>query len=86
MHCYGLTDNDRGWIQIEDNLRPSKEREVLIHELLHQMLAANRPSWLDTDMEEDVCAFLGVALGAHLDANPLLWKYLLTLGKAERAD
>lgn len=83
VHCYGLTDTEKGTIRIEQNMRPSKEREVLVHEVLHQLLAANQLDWLDGDKEEALVEFLGVHIGAHLDENPGLWRYLLCLSRRE---
>jgi hypothetical protein len=84
IHCYGLTDTEKGTIRMEEGLRPSKEREVLVHEVLHQLLATQQFEWLDPTREEEVVQFLGVALGAHLAENPGLWTYLLGLRKTEK--
>ena len=72
-HLSGQTDNDKAVILIEEGMPTSKERETLIHEVLHQLLEI---SGLPDDIEEQVCTIGGAALGAHIDANPLFWKYV----------
>jgi hypothetical protein len=69
----GQTDNDKAIIQIEEGMPASKERETLLHEVLHQLLEI---SGFPEDIEEQICTYGGAALGAHIDANPLFWRYV----------
>lgn len=68
----GETDNDKAIIDIEEGMVPSKEREVLVHEVLHQIIESFP---LPEDLEESLVTYLGAGLSAHIDANPLFWKY-----------
>jgi hypothetical protein len=69
----GQTDNAKGIILIEEGMPPSKERETLIHEVLHQILEV---SGFPEDIEEQICTYGGAALGAHISENPLFWRYI----------
>lgn len=76
--CDGLLDTGRGVIRIDDGLPPARERETLVHELLHQLIDAPGLD-LDGEQEERIVTQLAAAIGAHLAENPGLWAYLLSL-------
>jgi len=70
----GETDNQKTVISIEDGMVPSRERTVLIHEVIHQLFNSSSLD-LPDDIEESVVTHLGLALGAHIQDNPLFWRY-----------
>lgn len=73
---WGETDHTLRTIRVEDNLPHDKERAVVTHEMLHQMIAASGMA-LPDKVEETICTFLGDALIGHMRDNPALWRYLL---------
>jgi hypothetical protein len=68
----GQTDNDKAIIEMEEGMVPSKERETLIHEVLHQILESYT---MPDDMEEGLVTYLGAGLASHIQDNPLFWRY-----------
>lgn len=73
--CWGLTEHAEHRIRIEDTMPQSREREVLLHEVLHQMfMQSGLP--LSHEEEEAVVRFFGGALIHHLDQNPKFWRYI----------
>lgn len=72
--AYGSCDHTKQEIEIQRGMRPSKERAVLLHEVLHQLF--NHGIELPDDLEEKVVTWLGDALGSHIDGNRELWAYL----------
>ncbi len=72
---WGETDHELQRILVQDGLTHEKEREVVLHEILHQILGLGNVG-LSEDDEENVCTFLGAALVGHMRDNPTLWRYL----------
>jgi hypothetical protein len=73
--AYGTTSHDSERIQVCDNLSHHKERDTLLHELLHQMLGLAHVE-LPDGVEERVCTFLGTALTGHMQDNHEFWAYI----------
>ena len=78
--AWGETDHAAREIRIEDGLHPDKERTIVMHEILHQVLELSNVA-LDEDVEEKVCTALGDALIGHMRDNVGLWRYLLQKAK-----
>lgn len=79
--CAGLMDPTHKALRIDGGLDPAEERQTIIHEVLHQVLAPEvERLGLDAEQEEAVVTYLGSALGAHVGANAGLWAYLIALG------
>lgn len=83
--CWGLTDTDTHTIHIERGMRPTKEREIVLHEVLHQLYDSSVLSEVPAEVEEPLVTYLGRAIGAHMEENLELWEYLLALSKSRRA-
>jgi hypothetical protein len=73
--CVGLSDHRKQTILIEEGQTLDNECDTLLHEVLHQLIAAYGVH-LPDDMEEWVCATLGGALFAHVRDNPDFWRYI----------
>ena len=73
---WGETDHSLQTIEVDETLAHDKEREIVMHEILHQMAGLGNLGLTDED-EEKVCTFFGAALIGHLRDNPTLWRYLL---------
>ena len=74
-NCYGVTESHEQRIRMDGGLPPTREREVLIHELIHQI--ANELGWaLAGDAEEEMADKLGRSLAAHIQDNPTFWRYV----------
>ncbi len=71
----GETDNHKNVIEIEEGMVPSKERVILIHEMIHQLINSSAIE-IPEDLEESVVTHLGMAMGAHISDNPLFWRYI----------
>lgn len=76
QEAYGSTDHSSRRIAVEDNLPHDKEREVVLHETIHQILSTANAN-LKEDVEEHVCTLLGAALIGHIRDNPAYWRYIL---------
>jgi hypothetical protein len=74
LRCHGLCDEENQTIRIEKTLPPTFEREVLIHETLHQIFSTSGFE-LDAESEERFVSYLGAALAAHICDNPTFWRY-----------
>jgi hypothetical protein len=70
----GSCDMDTNTIEIAENLLPSKERETLIHEILHQLLQTGVT--VPDTLEEPLVEFLGASLAAHIEQNKGFWTYV----------
>lgn len=73
---WGETDHEQQRIQVQDALTHDKEREVVLHEALHQMMGLGNIGLSPRD-EEKVATFFGAALVGHMRDNPTLWRYLI---------
>ena len=73
---FGHWDGTSKSISIEDGLDHSREREILVHETLHQVFATSGLAWKDAQ-EELVVTFLAGALISHIQENQKFWKYVL---------
>lgn len=69
----GETDNNKCTILIEEGMPATKERETLLHEVIHQLRDNNT---LPYEQEEALVTHLGAALNAHIADNPLFWRYV----------
>lgn len=72
----GETNHSLQAIRIEDGMHPDKERSVVLHETLHQILALGNAN-LPEDIEEDICSLLGDALLGHMRDNVSYWRWLM---------
>jgi hypothetical protein len=73
---YGETDHIKRLINIEAGLDHDMKREVVIHEMLHQVLYMAGVE-LPEDTEETVATILGRSLLGHIRDNTTLWRWLL---------
>ena len=73
---WGQTDHSAQTIQVEEGLSHDKERGIITHEMLHQLLSLSGLA-LSESTEEAVCTYLGEALVGHIRDNPTFWRYLL---------
>ena len=73
---WGETDHSAQTIRVEEGLPHDKERAIVLHETLHQILALADAGFPDK-IEEKVCTLLGEALIGHMRDNPGYWRYLL---------
>lgn len=78
----GLTDQRSSRIWIADDQAPVVERDTLLHEILHGIIATfGAPLDLDRAEEERIVATLAPVLLGVLRENPLLVSYLTSLTK-----
>jgi hypothetical protein len=73
---WGETDHSLQLIRVEDGLHPDKERAIVLHEALHQVLSLSGAD-LPEKVEEQVCTLLGEAMIGHMRDNPTFWRYLM---------
>lgn len=73
---WGETDHELQTIAVQDSLPHDKQREIVLHEILHQMAGLGNLG-LGPEDEEKVATFFGAALVGHMRDNPTLWRYLL---------
>lgn len=74
--CFGATHTIDSRIEIDGGLTHERERETLIHEILHQMVSHSGLG-LDDEEEEKIVSFLGTALHHHITSNPSLWRWVM---------
>lgn len=72
--CNGLTIRERQAIVISDDLEPSYQREVLLHEVIHACLSSTME--FGTDEEERLVRALAPQLLDALRRNPDFLGYL----------
>lgn len=72
----GLTDHLKNSIQILDGQPHEREREVLIHEVLHQMAEYSGIAFRK-NQEEQIVSYYGSALLSHIRDNPSFWRYVM---------
>jgi hypothetical protein len=73
---WGGADHEAQAICVEDGLHHDKERTILMHEVLHQIIELSNTE-LPEEVEEKICTVLGDALVGHMRDNVMLWRYLL---------
>lgn len=73
---WGETDHEKQTITVQDALPHDKEREIVMHEILHQMAGLGNLG-IEPEDEETVATFFGAALIGHMRDNPTLWRYLI---------
>jgi hypothetical protein len=73
---WGETDHSLMNISVEDGLSHDKEREIVLHEILHQLMGLGHLE-LSPEDEERVATFMGTALIGHMRDNITLWRYLI---------
>ena len=73
---FGMFDDETYSIYIEENLEHSRERDTLLHEVLHQLFAMSGLTW-KKDQEETVTAYLGGAILSHIQENKKFWQYVM---------
>jgi len=71
---YGCCDTDSATIKIQTELLPAKERATLLHEMCHQIF--DNFTVMPAGLEEPLIEYLGEALAAHIEQNPLFWRYV----------
>ena len=75
---WGETDHSAQVICIETGLHPDKERVIVLHETLHQIIGqVGSPIGMSERQEEAICTLLGESLLGHVRENPAYWRYML---------
>ncbi len=72
---YGETDHTKKLIQVESATDHDQQREVLLHEILHQLMHMTEIA-LTPEVEERVATLLGRAIYGHINDNRALWKWM----------
>jgi len=73
---FGKFDDATYSIYIEDGQPHERERDTLVHEVLHQLFSKSGVDFKG-DQEETVVSYLGGALLAHIRENKKFWDYVL---------
>jgi hypothetical protein len=81
----GITDFTRTTIKIRDGQQHEREREVLIHEVFHQMFEMSGIHFRK-DQEEQVVSYIGGCLLSHLRDNPTFWRYIMIRPPKDTSD
>lgn len=81
--CIGQDSNghyveDARKIVVRPDLTPDKEREVLMHEVLHAVMTAANLVWPDVEDEERIVKAMAGPLLSTLRDNPKLVTFLTT--------
>lgn len=77
--AWGACDNNKQEIEIQKGMNPTRERAVMIHEVMHQLL--NFGGGVPDESEERLVTWLGDAIGSHIEANPEFWAYVCRKAK-----
>lgn len=72
---YGETDHIAKRIQVESVADHDKQRETLLHEIMHQLCHMTEIA-LEDEVEERVATLLGRAIYGHMNDNRALWKWM----------
>lgn len=73
---FGMLHDEESVILIRDGMDHEREREVLLHEVTHQLFNMSGIKW-SGDQEESVTSFLGAALLSHIRENKKFWSYIM---------
>jgi Zn-dependent peptidase ImmA (M78 family) len=74
--AFGITDHERSVIKLDSGMNPERERETMLHEVIHQMLTHSALG-LREKQEEKLAEFFGNAIAHHLMVNKPFWRYLM---------
>lgn len=76
VSAYGAYSHDEPAIELDANLSFERERETLVHESLHAMLALTGDAFLEPADEENLVTFLSPVVLSWLRDNPSLIRYV----------
>ena len=85
QRLYGMFDEETDSIYIEDGMPHNRERDTLIHEVLHQLFSMSGIEFKG-EMEETVTAYLGGAILSHMRDNGKFWRYVMEPAPKEEDD
>jgi len=73
---FGITNHEESLIQFDEGMNLEREKETVLHEIIHQMFAHSGLGY-EEEEEEQLASFLGNALLHHMSENRVLWRYLM---------
>ena len=71
---WGMCDNEKQIIQVWRGLTPQRQRQVLVHEIIHAIFELMA---IEQGNEENVCDCVSLGLVVVLKDNPWLVKWLV---------